>query len=736
MSYLRRVVGVLALFPVMTALTVFGGGERERYQGEDFDKYACVTLRELQRVPTNYKATRVRFIVRYHRTENLWAPFYTPFTPEDHLAFSGWAPEKKLWNKEDHLSDFPFLYIDKECPDLNSIIQAPPYQVLELYSIVRNDFNNIPWIEVMHVVPCKEPLIHDELLHHMIKGLDAVKGGRMEEGLGHLHEALHHDPPLDAAVDIHIAMAKAYLAQKDWHEASCHANNALELCPHHPDAEALLSNAETMLHAAPPAPPAEPPAPVQPKAPEPPVAAEPVAAPEPEPAHEPVYEMTIPGPDGRQPASPTEEPKAPEPATPVEEAVPPAEEPVPPAEEPAPPDEPQPPAAYQRAANEGVIAASVVPPVAPPDEPSDAQPAPQPYGAAPDPIPSVAPAPDGVEEFREAVADRDRKIADLGQALEDARRATDEQVEGLRAEVARLQEGLAARDAELAKQVNVSVDLEGRLRDALAKLETAARESASADARVREAQQELAQARAKLEATEDERNRMAAALEQARALPNQGDEALATLQARVADLEAENALLRGQVAEIETLRAENAGLTEQNKTLFSKNVSLELAVKDLQDRLAAVATTGDDGAVQAANDAAALLAEKNELAGRLENMGAERNGLAAELQERAGRIADMQQKIQGLEAAVQQAMLAARANEAVRIIPVNEIAAAATTPAKPRGRWVGFDCRPPEVVREEIRRYREWLDRTPGAAEAAVEVEDELLEPGMASDRR
>ncbi|GEM_PF-6232908 len=725
MSYLRRIVGVLALFPVMTALTVFGGGERERYNGEDFDKYACVTLRELQRVPTNFKGTRVRFIVRYHRTENLWAPFYTPFAPEDHLAFSGWAPEKRVWVKEDHLADFPFLYIDKDSPDLNLIIQSPPYQVMELYSIVRNDFNNIPWVEVIHAVPCKEPLIHDEMLHHMIRGLDAVKAGRMEEGLGHLHEALHHDPPLDAAVDIHIAMAQAYLALKDWHEASSHANNALELCPHHPDAELLLSNAETMLHAPEPAP-------AQP-APEPPKAAEPAP---------PVEEAQVAPAPVEEAAPPAEEP------TPAEEYAQPVEEPTPPAEEPQPPlEEPQPPAAYRISPNEGLIAASVVPPVAPPDEPSDAQPVPQPYAVVPDPVPSVAPAPDGVAEFRQAVEERDQRIADLAEALEDARRATDEQAQDIRAEVIRLQTRLSARDEEVARQVNVSVDLEGRLRDALTKLETAARDTASADQRMRQAQQELAQARAKLESTADERNHMAAALEEARPLPANGDAALATLQSRVSELETENAALRAQVAEVEALRAENvelrgqlvdvaalrtenAGLQQQVATLSSQNGSLEQAVKDLQDRLAAAATTDGDAGVQAANDAAALIVERNELAGRLENLGAERDGFAAELQDKLARIAEMEQRIHGLEAAAQQALLAARMSE-----PARETTAG-SPPPKPRGRWVGFDCRPPEVVREEIRRYREWLERTPGAAEAAVEVEDELLEPGMAPRKR
>lgn len=709
MSYLRRAVGVLALFPVMTALTVFGGGERERYQGEDFDKYACVTLRELQRVPTNYKNARVRFLIRYHRTENLWAPFYTPFTPEDYLAFSGWAPEKKLWVKEDHLADFPFLYINKRSPDLNLVIQAPPYQVMELYGIVRNDFNNIPWVEVIHIVPCREPIIHDKLLHHMIRGLAAVKASRMEEGLGHLHEALHHDPPLDAAVDIHIGMANAYLAQKNWHEASRHANHALELCPHHPDAEAILSHAERMLHASAPA--TEQRTPEPPKAPAPQPSSGPPAVEAP-PVQ--VLEDAVITPGGDiQPLDP---------ATPSEEAGPPAGEPEPPGPE---GDQPR---------ARGVLAAAVVPPVATPDELSDARPTPQPHQAAPAPVPSVAPAPDGAEEFRRAIEERDRKIAALAQAIDEARRATDDEVERLSAEVARLRGDLATRDEQLAKQVKVSVDLESRLRDALAKLETAARETASADERIRAAQQELAALRAKLAATEEERDQLAAALEAARQVPATGEAAvnpaIATLQARVAELEAENAALRAQVAEMEALRAENASLKEQVTTITAWNVEFQNVVKELQDRLAE--TSGGNEAARVAYDAAALIAERDELSNRVSSLSAERDHLASELSAKIARIAEMEQRIRDLEAAAQQALLAARAG---RIVPVQEIARTAPPP-KPRGRFVGFDCRPPEVVREEIRRYREWLERTPGAAEAAVEVDDELFEPGLAARKR
>lgn len=700
MVVLRRLLGVLALIPVMTALTVFGGGEAEQYNGEDFDKYSCATLRELQRVPTSYKGTKVRFIVRFHRAENLWAPFYTPFVPEDYIAFSGWAPEKKVWVKEDHLSDFPFLYMKKDSPDLHLVVEAPTYQVMELYSIVRNDFNNIPWIEVLHIVPCHEPILHDELLHHMIRGIEAVDAGRMEEGLGHLHEALHHDPPLDAAVDIHIHMAKAYVATGNWEEVCNHAHQALELCPHHPDAEGMLDHAEQMIHQ--PQPQAQP-------------APQPQAQPAPQPKTQPEPQ-------------PTPQPKAPEP--PVAKA----------------------PLAKAPVVAPGVAAASVAPPAIEP--PGDARPAPQPNAVVPEPVPAVAPAPNATDEFRQAVAERDRKIAELGQALEDARKATQDQETALRADVARLTDSLSAKHSELEKQVRVAVDLEGRLRDALAKLETASRESASSDARVHAAQQELAQARAKLDATESEKAQLAAALEAARKAPATGDTAaaetaaalatwqsqLAGLQKRVAELEAENRDLREKVAVVAALKIENDGLKKLIAGLTSRNGELEAAVKELQDRLAAAPapTVKDDGqaaqaateAAQAANEAASLLVERNEMAGRLETIGKEREDLVSRVQERESRIAEMQRRIHELEAEAQRTVLAARtpAAEAPAAIDPN------APPCKPRGRVVGFDCRPPEVVREEIRRYREWLaaaEKTPGAVEKAMDVEPELLEPGM-----
>ncbi len=134
---------------------------------DPFGDYTEVPLSKLQSNPSAYKNASVEFHCFLNKIEKLWAHFYTPFTPDDYTAFSAWDADRLLWVKEDYMSDFPFIFIRKDNEYLSTILQAPRFAVFKLSCIVRNDFNNIPWLEVVqaHVAECG---------HHTDKSLRAM----------------------------------------------------------------------------------------------------------------------------------------------------------------------------------------------------------------------------------------------------------------------------------------------------------------------------------------------------------------------------------------------------------------------------------------------------------------------------------------------------------------------------------------------------------------------------------
>lgn len=142
----------------------------------DYDplrEYKSVSLKQLKETPTGFKSTNVKFKAYFHRLDDLWSPFYSPFDPDNYVSFSIWPVSNRLWVEDEVVKDFPFVYIDNENGDLETLLQANRYDVLQLKGTVKSAFDGYPWIAVRHIEVVKKKSFDEEHLRSLIRARQA-----------------------------------------------------------------------------------------------------------------------------------------------------------------------------------------------------------------------------------------------------------------------------------------------------------------------------------------------------------------------------------------------------------------------------------------------------------------------------------------------------------------------------------------------------------------------------------
>lgn len=220
------------------------GSERPFTRGEDRrTEFKDVTLSQLQAAPKLFIGMTVKLHVRFNQHESTFAPYYTPFVPEEYFPFSAWEVTRKLWDADDRSKDFPFLYISKFSKELNKVVQASRYENLMLEAKVINDFNGIPWIEVLHVHHETGPQWNNDMLHHMILGTESAGEGHYEVAAAHLTAALEMKLPRDGEASAEKELGRALFFLRDYEGAIRHLERAQNLSDNDAEIAVLLQAA-------------------------------------------------------------------------------------------------------------------------------------------------------------------------------------------------------------------------------------------------------------------------------------------------------------------------------------------------------------------------------------------------------------------------------------------------------------------------------------------------------------
>lgn len=225
----RSIAALTLLF--LLPLATFQGTSRRAIADDPsyYSNFAKVTLHDLRANPTSFKTAQVRFHAYYHKIESIFSPFYTPFLPEQYIAFSIWEDDKKLWLKKDRMADFPFCFMRKDNKYITELTTTAKYTPIEVICTVKNDFNNTPWLEVDTAHATGATALTDKSLHHLVAGYEYLNGGQPALAEHEFWESLKYKLPDDAHLTVLLELGKIAFEAKRWKESEEYAHEALEM---------------------------------------------------------------------------------------------------------------------------------------------------------------------------------------------------------------------------------------------------------------------------------------------------------------------------------------------------------------------------------------------------------------------------------------------------------------------------------------------------------------------------
>lgn len=138
-------------------------------QDREFGTAVNTTLSQVRAEPEAYKNVKVTFMVQFASLGRISNPFFTKFTPTDFANFYAWADEQPIWQEKSYNDIFGMFFLSKSHPRLEELYEMRVYQRLAVTGVIRNTFQNMPWIEVTDFEPV-EGQLDTAVLTHLYRG--------------------------------------------------------------------------------------------------------------------------------------------------------------------------------------------------------------------------------------------------------------------------------------------------------------------------------------------------------------------------------------------------------------------------------------------------------------------------------------------------------------------------------------------------------------------------------------
>jgi tetratricopeptide (TPR) repeat protein len=138
-------------------------------QDREFGTAVKTTLTQVRAEPDSFRNVKVEFTVQFASLGKIANPFFTKFTPSEYANFYTWADEQPIWQEKPYQDVFGMLFLAKTHPKLETLYSLRLYQRIKVIGVVRNTFQNTPWIEVteFEVVPGQ---LDTAVLTHLFRG--------------------------------------------------------------------------------------------------------------------------------------------------------------------------------------------------------------------------------------------------------------------------------------------------------------------------------------------------------------------------------------------------------------------------------------------------------------------------------------------------------------------------------------------------------------------------------------
>ncbi len=150
-------------------------------------------LRAIIKQPKEFLQRDVTFLCRFAMPGNLFKNFSTQFNAYQHLNFSVWPIDAKLWDKAERRNVLPSLYVDKSNFETSAeLAKAKRYELLRVRGQVVSNYGDLPWILITEAKRVSErgPLATDADFLNVKQGLDLQAAGKPAEAAKYLRMAL------------------------------------------------------------------------------------------------------------------------------------------------------------------------------------------------------------------------------------------------------------------------------------------------------------------------------------------------------------------------------------------------------------------------------------------------------------------------------------------------------------------------------------------------------------------
>jgi hypothetical protein len=161
----------------------------------------ATTWSELAATPCARHGATVRFTVQFHGVLTRWQAGPTRFGPGTFRAFTAWSDEQFPWEDEAFENPHARAFARRGSEPDRTLERAHPHERFEIVAVVREVWNDRPWVEVLSATPLPDA-IGEATVIHAARALDLVEAGSFALADQALQQALAAPMPPHAREEL------------------------------------------------------------------------------------------------------------------------------------------------------------------------------------------------------------------------------------------------------------------------------------------------------------------------------------------------------------------------------------------------------------------------------------------------------------------------------------------------------------------------------------------------------
>lgn len=138
-------------------------------QDREFGKPVKTTIAAMRANADAFRNVKVQFTAQFASLGRISNPFFTKFTPTEFTNFYAWSDDQAIWREPSYNDVFGMLFLSKSNPQLEQLYALPLYKRVSCVGVVRNTFQDTPWIEVLEFEELV-PKVETAVLAHLHRG--------------------------------------------------------------------------------------------------------------------------------------------------------------------------------------------------------------------------------------------------------------------------------------------------------------------------------------------------------------------------------------------------------------------------------------------------------------------------------------------------------------------------------------------------------------------------------------